>query len=126
MATQFLQGILTVYINSTMVITSEEAPYTLPQVLYNYAESNSGPLENVLSWNKEAGSLTLTMVNYSGLDYIGLFQDNEYFNISVSLRSGDSLILTNALLAETPNHNSVAGTTEVRFRCMNMNYTINN
>lgn len=120
MATQFLQGVESAYINGVMVVTTEEVSYTVPQELYDFAESNQGPLDDVLKWNKEAGGVGLTLVHTAGLDYVDMFADVSSFTVVINLRCGDSLVSTKGILAELPNHSAVAGTTEVRFKSMNV------
>ncbi|MBS1015401.1 phage tail tube protein [Acetobacter persici] len=120
MASQFLQGVESAYINGIAVPTTEEVTYTVPQTLYDYAESNQGPLEDVLKWNKEAGTINMTIVHTKGMSYVDMFKDNNFFEVVVNSRSGDTLIGHNCILTENPNHSSVAATTEVRFKSMNV------
>lgn len=120
MATQFLQGVESAYINSIMTPTTEEVSYTVPQTLYDFAESNQGPLADVLKWNKEAGTINMTIVHNTTYDYVELFTDNAYFEVVINMRSGDTLVGHNCILAEPPNHSSVAATTELRFKSMNI------
>lgn len=120
MATQYLTGVESVYINSTLVPTREEVTYSAPMVINNFAESNQGPLGGVLTWLKEPGRIELTLVHYTGLDYMSLFSDNSVFEVTVNMRSGDSIVGHNCILAEIPQQSAVAGTTEVRFRTMNL------
>lgn len=124
MSTQFLQGVQTVYINGILVPTTEEISYTLPTELYKYAESNQGPLGGVLTWSKEAGTLGMTFLHYSGLSYVSMFNDTNFFEISILFRSGDLFSIHNAILNEKPNFTVVAGSTEVQFSSLDMELTL--
>lgn len=121
---QFLQGVETVYINGILVPTTEEISYTLPTELYKYAESNQGPLGGVLVWSKEPGTLGLSFLHYSGLSYVDMFNDIQFFEISIYFRSGDLLSVHNAILNEKPNFAVIAGSTEASFSSLNMELTL--
>lgn len=120
MATQYIQGVQNIYINETMCISSESVTVKEPVTLYQFAESNSGPLANVKKWTKEPGTLGVTLVFYSGFDYNGIFSDNEVFEVTVNLRSGDTITAHSCILAEAPNYDLQNGTVEVSFQTMNM------
>lgn len=123
MANQFTQGVLSAYVNGIFVPATEEITWKPPITLNKFAESNMGPLSNVLTWSKEAGTIGLTIVHYSNFDYDDLFTGNSYFNITLNYRSGDILTVSNAILAEAPSNTSIAGTTEVSFSFMNYDFT---
>lgn len=120
--TQFLQGVSSVYINDIMMQTNEDVQVSVPSVLYDFAESNNGPLANVLKWNKEQGAVKMTILHYSGLDYTGLFTDNDMFNVVINMRSGDSYVASNCVLTELPNHSALNGTSEISFRTMDIKF----
>ena len=120
--TQFLQGVSSVYINDIMMQTNEDVQVSVSNVLYDFAESNNGPLANVLKWNKEAGTVRMTILHYTGLDYTGLFTDNDLFNVVINMRSGDSYVASNCILAEIPNHSALNGTSEISFKTMDIKF----
>lgn len=120
MVEQYIQGVQNVYINQTMCISAEGVTVKMPIILYQFAESNSGPLANVKKWTKEAGSLGITLVNYAGFDYSGILNDSDVFEVTVNLRSGDTITLHSGILAEAPNYDLQNGTVEVSFESMNI------
>ena len=122
---QYLTGVESVYINGILVTTREEVSYSLPMAIYNFAESNQGPLPNVKSWDKEVGNIAFTIIHYSGLDYISLFTQNDSFEVAINMRSGDSIIGHSCILQEIPQNTAIAGSSEVRFRTMNIEADLN-
>ncbi|ARW49483.1 hypothetical protein [Acetobacter pasteurianus] len=120
--TQYTQGIASLHINAVYIPTAEEATWVSPRENRTYAESNMGPLTGVLKWEKVPGSLRITIVHYSGFDFDDLFVNNIYFNISLVFRSGDTLSISNALLAESPSNTIVSGTSELSFTYMDYDF----
>ncbi|GBR17465.1 hypothetical protein [Gluconobacter frateurii] len=120
MATQYIQGVQNVYINQTMCISTESVTVKMPVTLYAFAESNAGPVANVKKWNREPGSLGVTLVSYAGFDYDSLLNDNDVFEVTVTLRSGDTITLHSGILAEAPNYDLLNGTVEVSFSSLNI------
>ena len=122
LTTQYLSGVVSAYINGVMVPTAEEVTIKSPRELYKYAESNSGPQSNILTWSKEQGNIALTFLHYSGLDYQDLFSESLY-EVVINLRSGDQYVGHNCILAELPSDTGVAATTEVQFNTMSIEFT---
>lgn len=124
MAEQFLQGAESAYINTIYYPTAEDVNYKAPFESHIPAESNQGPLANVKSWNKEAGTLSLTILHYSGCDYVGNFSNPDGYNITLNGRSGNSIVAKGCWLLEPPSHSQTKGTTELSFGMLSMEFVM--
>ncbi|MBF0892726.1 hypothetical protein HKD28_15140 [Gluconobacter sp. LMG 1744] len=124
MADQFLKGALSAYINTIYYPTAEDVTYKAPFESNIPTESNQGPLVQVVTWNKEAGTINVTVLHYSGCDYVGNFSAPAGYDITLNGRSGNSIVAKGCWLTEAPNHNQVQGTTELVFGTMSMEFIL--
>jgi hypothetical protein len=124
MADQFLKGASSAYIDTVYYPTAESVSYKAPFESNIPAESNQGPLANVVTWNKEAGTINLTILHYRGCDYVGNFSNPGGYNITLNGRSGNSIIAKGCWLVEAPQHDQVNGTTELSFGTLSMQFVM--